>query len=294
LQRVPPGASEQAARTDGSEIWIVNLDGSGQQQIAAQAGFVVDWAPDSQSLVYGARILADDAQDPQAPARTQLTQVNADGSRPQMLVDDAQALALQPLGWSAGGERFYSAAYTSAGWALNYWDRAKQAQVNGEPVAQDGQVRSFSLSPDGQRLLLDVLVKDGEELILYNIPDGARQTVSQMPSTAPAGAHLSALWSADGQRLLIGNPSEAPAQQMRVFVPDGPDFAPSPFQQPSTPQSSSLTPLRWSPDGAWIVLRDYTAADLPVYLQHAGETALTRLPQQKAGAGLTVYGWTTP
>ena len=114
------------------------------------------------------------------------------------------------------------------------------------------------LSPDGQKLAVDVVdPKDGTNDIW--ISDLARATFTRF--TFDPGLENGPVWSPDGRRIAYGHDSNGPPNlHQRAFGDaEGESLIPS--------QDGPQRPLDWSPDGQFLIYRDYfpqTSLDLLV------------------------------
>jgi len=293
LQVVPPGTSERAARSDGTEIWLVNLDQPlpvEPQRILTQAGFLAQWAPDSRSLVFGRRVSLDNPPDPLVPFRTEMAAYDITQNTTSMLYSDETAYSTQPLGWAGSTGRFYVSEVDLSGqWSVVLKDPQDATFEQRTLLSPGNTYRSISLAPGGGELLLEKVNEDQVSLTLFSLETGQETQVVLGKKTDQPYGPFTALWAADSRSLFIHRleTTNKPAAMERFELASQ---ALTPMALPA-PEGNSFIPLSLSPDLAWIVLRDYTAADLPLVLQRVPGADSLSLPRQQTGNGLTFFGW---
>jgi hypothetical protein len=287
------GAGERAARSDGAEIWLINLDQqppAEPQRVLTRAGFLAQWAPDSGSLVFGRRVTLEDPADPQIPFLTELVRYDLARDQSFTLYTNQTAYSVQPLGWAGSTGRFYVSEVDLTGqWSVVLKDPQDTSFEQRTSLPAGQAYRSISLAPGGSHLLLEQATGDEVSLTLLSIETGQETPVVTWKAGCLPYGPYTALWAADGQSLFVHRmgSSGQPAGLDR-YEPSS--QAISPMVLPA-PEGSTLIPLSLSPDLAWIVLREYTQADLPMLLQHLPGGESLPLPRQQAANALTFFGW---
>jgi hypothetical protein len=301
LQIVPPGAGERAARTNGREIWLISLDPPGPaapQRIAAQAGFMGQWATDSSKLVFGRRVALEDSTDSLVPFRTELEAYDLVTGRSSGLYSNQTAYSTQPLGWAGLPGRFVISEVDLDGqWSVVLKDPDDTSFEQRISLPAGQAYRSISLAPGGSQLLLEKVTGDEVSLSLYSLDMGKETQVAQEKKPDLPYGPFTALWAptetlsgvAQTSTLFIHRLETAgQSASLERYEPESHSL--TPMMLPA-PDASAFIPIRLSPDLAWIVLRDYTQTDLPLALQPLPAGEILLLPRQQPGNPLTFFGW---
>ena len=126
---------------------------------------------------------------------------------------------------------------------LLWYDRRGTATETGWPAQSFGSLR---LSPDGQRVAVDVLdPRTGAmDIWVYEIARGAATRFTT------DGFSREGVWAPDGRRLVFSTSrSQAPALVVKTF---------DEHEEPLVDENSPLYPDDWSKDGQWIAYRNST------------------------------------
>jgi Tol biopolymer transport system component len=260
------------------EIYIMNVDGSGQTRLTnnAVSDYQPAWSPD------GTRIAFASLRDNPPPENGlcmlfcvyQIYIMDADGANQTRLTD----LPGQRPAWSPDGTRI--AFMAPAGGDEGNWDiyivdtdGANQIQLTDSP-AYDGEP---AWSPDGTQIAF-VSERDGSRDIYVMDADGANQTrLTSHPKYDGAPA-----WSPDGawiafQSYRDGNP------EIYVMNADG-------TEQTNLTEDPDWdgTPA-WSPDGARIAFTSDRDGTSEIYIMNADGTGVVRLTNNSVGDGYPVW-----
>jgi Tol biopolymer transport system component len=289
---IPSDAGERAARTTAGELWVVDLDDASLHRLANQAGYLAMWTPDSRALVFGRLVALENPKNPQAPFRTELYLVTADGAEQRLLLVDETAYGLQPLGWSVDGQQFYYAIVTLQGqWELWTVDRTGGLTQFQASFPSQYLIQSASLSPDGTKVLLKVLDRGQYALIVLRV-DGLEQKtiVSGATGDQPINQYA-AIWSPDDQSIFAHIPPQPgqPAHLERIDLRTGQRRV-----IPTEPigRDEFVIPQAWSPDGKWLVVLKYPRLQSLAYLMQATGGPMAQIPLTQSSNWVNLFGWT--
>ena len=243
-------------------LWLMNADGSGQRQLAAN-GRNPAWSPDSLRIAYEGTGVSETNATPivivsaaggdrivirgtnhgptwspdgrllaftrEVGDRSDLMVVGSDGARPRTVRRNAGSLE----GWSRGGLIAFAGRYGS---------EVVDADGRGARPLQRGGCTAFAWSPDGQRF---ACAPPGAPLRVISLRGGGRNV------TRKNGAYLDgAAWSPDGRWLAVRSRSrEAVYHDLLVVAVDGSSSRPITMRVPS-PWGSESGPPSWRPRGA--------------------------------------------
>jgi hypothetical protein len=297
---IPPDANEIAARTNGGEIWLIHSDGSGLKRITTQAGFLAPWSRDSRWVSYGRLDPLTQAPDPQVLFRTEIWRVNIQDTSANLLLSDSQSYGIQPLGGSAADEQYHIARLSVDGqWTVLSVDPSTGAVLSTLPLPAAGLVRSLSLSPDGQQLLIESVLDGKDTLNLFNLAATGLQpqalpvlASAPMPDQNPVSP-VAALWSSKSDHLWLYQAAQPGASpQARVLSAQNQSITVLQVQ-PLLSQSPAavLLPASWSPDEQWFIWRQYPRQSSSIFLQSSGLGQLTPLPLEQPGNWIGLFGW---
>ncbi len=292
---IPRGTSERAARTAGGELWVMNSDGTDPHRIADRVGWVSPqtmWAPDNRTLVFGRRVPIASPTGFQTPLRTELFVVTTDGAEPQLILSDDTAHDIQPVGWSTDGRLFYYARWTNLQdrwelWRVDVLSGAMQFQI----TAPFPNAQSPILAPDGTKVVISAL--EGEQRILVTLSiDGREQKTVVRGATGDQPINrYAAIWSPDGQDLLVHIPPEAgqPARLERINLRTGQRHIV--ITEPVSGEEFFI-PRSWSPDGVWLVVLKYPRLQSLAYLLRVAGGPMAQIPLSQSSNWVTLLGWT--
>lgn len=291
---VPSEASEISAHTNGSELWVMNLDGSESRMAANQVGYMGMWSPDSKAIIVGRWIPIEDNGSPASGWRKEIYLVDTDRSEMKMLVADEKSSDIQPVGWSSSGQVFYyvvRATITSAWelWAADISNNSTHFQVSSPFETNDTPV----LSPDGNWLLF-MVIKDGQPTLIILSIDGKQQKIiTQEIMNDESASQLTGMWSANSQSVLFYIPSETGQQSNLEIVSLGT------MKKQSFPITTALgrienylTLIGWSPDEKWAMMRESpTQPQSTLYIIKFDSGEITKIPLSLPSNWLIPFGW---
>lgn len=296
---IPPGASEQTARTRGGDLWIVRSDGSGLIRAASQVNSLGPWSPDSRWIAFERLVLVSEPADAHVPYRTEIYRVSSEGTGMSLLLTDDQAYGIQMLGWTGDAARFLAARIAISGaWSVQSQDVSSGAAVRSQSLPDLGLVRGLSLSPDGSQLIVESSANGRDSLRLLSLSGGvqAQSSSTELASgpideSAPVSP-VTALWSRKGNSIWLHHAAraDAPAQAMLLSAQGS---LITTQVEPALPLSpvETLLPISLSPDDQWRLWQLYPRIYTDVYLQAAGQAKLARIPQAAPDHWITFYGW---
>lgn len=292
---IVPGASEQAARTGGGEIWVVAADGSNLHRVAERVGEFVEWSPDSQSLVYSRIVEQPSAGAPQPQEQIEIYLAATDGSSQRLLVSGRLQDGVQPVGFDAAGQEFYYARLSPQGsweiWAVNPANMSSSLHL-ALPVQYN--IQSMTLTPDRTRFILRIPQGRDFDLVTLSLDGKSQQLVFHGVSSQIAPLQSEAIWSQDGKQLLAFDPPQpgAPAQMESINLQSGQRRQVAAQPQKSLNAQGYLLPRSTSPDGQWIVAAQYPKSDFLVYLLPAQGGTPVQLPSGKPANWVSPLGFT--
>jgi Tol biopolymer transport system component len=244
---------KRLAFTRGSELWLMNADGSHQRRLtrapppATYAGAAMAWTPDGRRIAF----VTDDPAGPASGIGIEVVTVNGSGLH---LLVRAEGNESQPA-WSPDGTKL---AYES--------DRGAEGQIY---VADANGNHSKRITPLGQpRGVPDYPTwsPDGRSIAFVASKTSYPQnvTVGSVYVMRPDGSHVRRLtrraigspprWSPEGKLIafacLQGKPAYEERSRICVVRGDGSGFATLPGPATS-PDQGSPTPS-WSPEGGWV------------------------------------------
>ncbi len=289
---IPPNASEQAARTQGGELWVMNANGTDAKAVGQRIGHLAMWSPDSTRIIYSRLVALEKPKNPQVPFQTEIYAIDADGTNQKLLLSDDTAYGIYPVGWSADNKTFYYAKAPLQGhWELWGIDIASglaklQSQL---PYSI---IQSFQLSPDGTKLLVTAFDDKSQHVLAVLSVDGQQHEIIASGTTGDQPINqYTAVWSPDGEELLTHIPSSAghPGGLNQVNVASNQTTL---LQKEELNSPVFYSPQSWSPDGEWVILLQYPRPQSLVYLQNLKSGSSTRLPLAQESNWITPLGWT--
>jgi Tol biopolymer transport system component len=192
---VSPDGTRIVFTVDG-QIWVMKADGSAQQQLTGQAGFVnqqPSWSPDGRKIVFsrcavlsGFTLFCD------------LDVMNADGSGIRKLLGGNWINQVPE--YSPGGHKIAFASdrggYTSAVWVMNANGGAVKRLT--DPNLEAGNP---DWSPDGTRILFGTnCCRPRSQIWVMNADGGSPHPLTHMP---PRGDAPAASYSPDGHKIVL-------------------------------------------------------------------------------------------
>jgi len=189
---------------NGSAIYVINADGTGQQRLSATPGFDVtpSWSPDGTQIVY-ARLHA--VPEPNQPPMTDIRVMNADGSGDHAILANT-LFSVEPR-WSVNNKFAFMSLMNSATveiYVMNI-DGSGLSQLtnganNGDPVwSPDGTRITFGSDREGgNKLNIFAMNADGsqlEQLTHFDMPYEAGDT-----NWSSDGRKIAFEWDIDGMK----------------------------------------------------------------------------------------------
>jgi len=180
---------------NGSAIYVINVDGTGQQRLSPTPGFDVtpSWSPDGAKIVY-ARLL--DVPQPNQPPMTDIRVMNVDGTGDHAILANT-LFSVEPR-WSINGQLVFMSLMNGSGdlqiYVINIdgtgLRQLTSAANNGDPMwSPDGTRITFGSDREGgNKLNIFAMNADGsqpEQLTHFDVPDEAGDTN----------------WSSDGKKI---------------------------------------------------------------------------------------------
>lgn len=231
----------------GTDIYVMNADGSGQTGLTNAEGYELDpaWSPDGSKIAYAA--------DGGSTEGEKLYLVNADGDGLTKLTTDAGAY-LQPI-WSPDGskvvfERTYQIFYgggfphteTYSGIGVVNSDGSNEVTLT---EIQQGTDTNARWSPDGMKIAFE-RQESGASSIYVMDATGINQTnlTGSLSASKPE-------WSPYGDKIAFQAVADNGISQIFVMNSDGSGMV------ALTNRSASVSSPSCSPDGTKIVFEDY-------------------------------------
>ncbi len=180
---------------NGSAVYVINADGSGEQRLSPTPGFDVtpSWSPDGTQIVY-ARLYQ--APAPNQPPMTDIRVMNADGTGDHAVLANT-LFSVEPR-WSVNGQLVFMSLMGGSGDLEIYVihiDGAGLRQLtdmgnNGDPV----------WSPDGTRISFGSDRQGGNQVNIFSMrADGSQQQqLTDFDVPYEAG---DTNWSSDGKKI---------------------------------------------------------------------------------------------
>jgi len=294
-----PGASERSARTAGSELWVIDVNGAHQRKLTERVGFLVAWSPDSASIIYGRLVPLEKPKDPNVPLRTEWYLIAADGAREELLLSDDTLYGITSLGYSPDGKSFYYLARPLQGpreiWAIDMVSRAARRET---VINVEGQWHVLSVSPDRTHLLLSRTMSREPtityELIIFSLDGREMTTILSGARGDRLGDHplnwYSAFWMPDGRHLLIRPPTpQGEVVQMELLDLQSGEKQ-TIFTGPIAEEEFFAAEFP-SPDGQWLIATKYPGAEVYIMPVQGGE--IRPIPAARSSHWVQPIGWIT-
>ncbi len=288
---IPPSADERTARTGSGEIWTLNSDGTGLTHAAVRAGWLEQWSPDSQWIVYSRLTPLATPADPQVPFRTEFYRAQTDGSTGSLLLSDDSSYAVIGLGWSADGEYLVARGDTRGYWQISAHDPENGHIRQNWQLPGISNLREITLSPDGSRVLVENLIDGQDTLRVIDLQASSVQaqsnlTSAAMPDELPV-APFQALWRGVGDLWLYHQPRSGQGASAGLAGAENDAILPDAI----TTTDEFLLPVSWSPNESWLLWKMYPYNSTNLYLQRSDSSALTQILAAQPGNWLTPFGW---
>ena len=258
-----PGANGKIAFVRGSDIWVMNADGSGQVNLTNSPDYENQpvWSPDGARLAF--------SRSPGSGG--EIWTMNPDGSN-QVNLGNGVTPDHDPA-WSPDGAQIAHAIQNSLA-VMNSDGTDQHALQDPEP----GDVlRTLDWSPEGGSLVFTIRCYEPSinaflRTIAKLAPVTTAGSVTQLSHACPGDATRSdeaPSWSPDAQRILFTRRS-GNTWGLYTMKPDGSD------QQPVTPpMTNAIVVGKWSPDGSKIVVYRSNSTTLTAAVMRADGTGET-------------------
>ncbi len=240
-----PGSGEIAFVRAG-EIYVMNADGSNQQNLTNNPAFDAGpaWSPDRTKIAFQSN----------RDGNNNIFVMNANGSNPQNLTNNP-AFDVDPS-WSPDGTKI---AFRSTRSGISQIFVMDADGSNPQNLSNNSEGDSFpAWSPDGAKIAF-LSSRDGNpEIFVMNADDGSNpQNLSNNPATDAGPA-----WSSDGSKIAFFSSRDG-NQEIYVMNADG-----------SNPQNLSNNPAfdqnpTWSPDGSKIAFSTSRDGNSEIYVMNA-------------------------
>jgi hypothetical protein len=272
----------------GDTAWILKTNGSYFQRIGPEQYTWLAWRQDSQMLALF-------IQTPGDPQKYRISQFNLVNGETSLILDDNTLRDVKPLGWSSGGTEFVVMSLNSSGlWSVSSIDLSRSSRIEQFSLPQTDLLRNAWISPSGSYILLDV-IRGQEAILILSTLDGGQQV-----KIASVGVGLfttpipyAAVWSPEGQRILINQPSTGQADTTwKTYELKG--VAGVPIDLGVVDPNHYLRPLAWSPDGNWLAMSESPFPDSRLYIKEISAEDRLRLPLESPSNLAGWLGWSPP
>jgi Tol biopolymer transport system component len=269
-------------------LWLLQTDGSYFQPASQTTCSWYAWRQDSQALALFTQTLANNT----STVKTRITQLNLFTKETSLILEEDATFDLKPLGWSSGGAEFVVMSLNQAGnWSVASINLERNARIELFHLPATDLLRNAWLSPSGAYILLDI-IRSNEALLLLSTLDGDQQV-----NVASVGVGLfstplpfTAIWSPDGQRLLINQPSAGQtATTWKTYELQG--VASVPINLGVVDPSHILRLLAWSPDGKWLTMAESPFPYSRLYIKEISADDRLLLPLEKSDNQASWLGW---
>jgi hypothetical protein len=273
--------------TDG-KLWLLRTDGSYFQPASDDLCSWFAWRQDSLALAMSVQAL--DAQS--SGNYNRIVKLNLVNDETSLIFEDKSALDLIPLGWASGGGEFVLMLLKPSGiWSVASINLETDAFMERFSLPATSIFRNAWLSPSGAILALD-LIQGDEAVLLLSTLEGNQQVkiasvgVGLFDSPLP----FSAVWSPDGQRILINQPSSGLSNMTwKTYESNG--IAGQPIDLGVVEPNHFLRPLDWSPDGKWLTMAESPFPYTRLYIKEISADDRLRLPLDDPGNQAGWLGW---
>jgi hypothetical protein len=279
---------EGASDTTDGKLWLLHTDGNYFQRASDEPCSWFAWRQDGQALA----LLTQSKKTPASGMESRLIKLNLVTGETSVIFEDNTILDLNPLGWSSGGAEFVVMVLESPGiWSVASINLETGARVDRFSLPGTDLLRNAWLSPSGAYLLLD-LIRANEAILMLSTLDGGQQV-----KIASIGVGLfttplpfTAVWSPDGQRILMNQPSAGQiATTWKTYELKG--VAGTPINLGVVEPDHFLRPLAWSPDGNWLAMEEFPFPYSHLYIKEISADDRLRLPFTNIGDQAGWLGW---
>jgi Tol biopolymer transport system component len=247
-----------------SEVYKINVDGSGEQRLTDSPGLdsFPAWSPDGKRIAFASE---------RDGGNWELYVMDAGGEEQRRLTDTPEDES-SPA-WSPDGEKI---AYVTDVFEGNETIHVMNADGSGRRRLAEGNWPSWS--PDGQRFVYTVYSANEEGRLVIKNADGSGQR-DLGPSVlqrllALGGADEEPAWSPDGEKIAFASEDDGEIYAINV---DG-----SRRTRLTDIPGYDHWPPTWSPDGARIAFTSEDKNGAEIYVMNADGSGLTMLTDDPA------------
>jgi Tol biopolymer transport system component len=209
-------------RTGSPQIWVMNADGSNQEQLTRQGrNAVPQWSPDNRQILFERRI--------EGGWITYI--MNADGTEQRPLLQNRWCVS---AGYSSRGQLSYACWNMRSNWELFV--------ANKRITYNNTDDRLYTWSPLGDRIVFEAREEGDQYRVLMRV-DANGDGLLRL--TDPDYQSWNAAWSPDAERLAFASNRDGNARIFTMLT-DGTQWR----ALTSSDRWSQLP--TWSPDGRWI------------------------------------------
>ncbi|MBN2256655.1 MAG: hypothetical protein JW704_02375 [Anaerolineaceae bacterium] len=270
------------------KLWPLRTDGSYFQPASHDPCSWFTWRQDSQALA-----LFDMIEPSQGiTAKNRIIKLNLITRETSLIIEESAEVEIKPLGWASGGKEFVYLSFSASGrWSVFSLKEESGSRIERFSLPETDLLRNAWLSPSGGYLLMDVFRNDNALLVLSSL-DGTRHVEIAsvglgLFTTPPA---FTAIWSPDGQRILINQPSTSQSgTTWKTYELKG--LAGIPIDLGIVEPNHYLRPLEWSPDGKWISMAELPFPHARIYIKELTQNDRLQLLLEKRTNQATWLGW---
>lgn len=245
-----PEGSRDAGRA--GRLGLLDLTSGAKAQLAANVDLRASplWSSGSNAVLFRRTYWSEDAA---TRVELRALAIGEPGEGRLVVVEEAHTLV--PLLWSPDGTLLYGR--WGAGVDLRRIEPGAPAPLTVARLS-DGPAHNLSLSPDEQTAAYTRPLGRGSPgqhgLFLVSLNTGAVRHV-----WSEASDHMNPVWRPDAQSVTIA--TRTPAGALASLRSDNDLLEAQPSTVDVWPQGRLEVPLRWSPDGRWLVIRSLQGAD---------------------------------
>lgn len=289
----PPNYGQRTLRMYGGELWIMNADGTDLRQLPGNVRSIIDWSPQGEITIESG-VDIDNPTMPEDSVRPEYYAITPDGEVTKIMGAMLENVAVDPVGWSADGTEFY---YTwrdmgPGDLALGTWElRAIKRS--------DGTVRTMMKAPykaaeapllmaNRTRIIYIAYTETAQLQIVSDVTGGNSTILAEVPRSQDSQEWL---WSiaSPSNALILQRGLPKSTERADLLQIDLTTDAIEPL--PVSEVDKSFTPVSWSPNEEWVILRktplDYTSTAV-LHLQSGNVFEIRRAHPRHP---IAVFGW---
>lgn len=286
---IPPKA---AVDISNGELWLLQTDGTYFQRTTSEPCSWIAWKQDSQEVALFYQNTGSTSSYQSPSLRTRLTKLNLKANEISLIQEDNNSLDVKPLGWATGGAEFVLMSLSTSGkWSVSSIKMDNGTQIERFSLPEKDLLRNAWLSPNGTYLLMDIIRNAKALLMLFSL-DGRQQV-----EIASLGVGLfsnpppfTAIWSPDGQRLLVNQPSASLSNTTwKTYDLNG--ALDTPIFLGEVDPNHYLRPLDWSPDGMWLAMAESPFPYARIYIKEITAADRLLIPLENSNNWVSWLGW---